>query len=468
MLAVATVATVPLAGNAATLDLDTLNPPVVVRSAPEIGPAAATIRFPDGLELATLPAVVVTLAEGAPLPSFGPKAELLGATGRAWRIPTDDVSQAIALASALSDAPGVTSAMPDLVIPRVRTDFDDPNYPSQWYSELLEMDLLYAESLGDPDVRVAVLDSGIQLDHPDLVGSWVDPFDAYDGDDDPSPNPGEYCNDGSQAMCDDHGTAVAGIIAARANNGEAIVGLCPECTLVPVKLLGEGGGGISRDINAFDHAIAADVAVINNSWGFVEAIPVPAPLAEVIRRAATEPRDGLGAVVVFAAGNDDRVIRGDEMQAMEEVLCVSATDRYGLPTAYTNSGASVDVSAPSATVTLNGQGGLNTTFGGTSAAAPVVSGLAAWVLSVEPSLSADEVRQMMIEAAVPSPQVTHDDNGHHPVYGYGEVSAVALLEMLRPPVEEPEARACGCATDATPALWLLPVMAALLVRRRRD
>jgi serine protease len=253
-----------------------------------------------------------------------------------------------------------------------------------------------------------------------------------------------------------------------------IVGMCPECTLIPVKLLGESQtGSLSENVRAFEHAIEQDAAVINNSWGFTRSIPVPDVLAEVIRRAHTEPRGGLGAVVVFAAGNDDREIDDDEMQAMPEVLCVSATDSYGRYTNYTNSGASVDVAAPSATVTLAPGGGITTTFGGTSAAAPVVSGLAAWALSVRPDLSADELQALIIDTAVPSPLVSHDDDGHHPVYGHGEIDAVALRDALLGSEDgggadtaAPGEEKGGCATVPLAGPWLLP-LAALAVRRRR-
>ncbi|MFO0003217.1 MAG: S8 family serine peptidase, partial [bacterium] len=140
---------------------------------------------------------------------------------------------------------------------------------------------------------------------------------------------------------------------------------------------------------------------MNNSWGFTEAIPVPDTLAEVIRRAATEPRDGLGALVVFAAGNDNRTIEDDELQALPEVLCVSATDSYGYPTNYTNTGPSVDVAAPSATVSIAPEEGTTTTFGGTSAAAPVATGLAAWAVSQDPSLSAAELMELLEVSAEP-------------------------------------------------------------------
>ena len=319
--------------------------------------------------------------------------------------------------------------------------------------------------------------------HPDLADAGDAPYDAWADDDDPSPDAGEYCTGSSNAICDEHGTAVSGVILARANNKTNIVGMCPECTLIPIKMLGEtGGASLSEDIAAFEHAIAEDAAIINNSWGYSSAISVPAPLADVITTAATETRDGLGALVVFAAGNDDREIEDDELQAMDEVLCVSATTSYGQPTNYTNYGASVDVAAPSATVSIAPEKGLTTTFGGTSAAAPVVSGLAGWALSVNPELSAKELAQLITQTAVPSPLVTPDDSGHHPIYGFGELNVVGVMEALTNESEQADTASqeqtaddidesksgCSCSMTANEAFPVPFGLLALMVFRRRQ
>ena len=84
--------------------------------------------------------------------------------------------------------------------------FDDPTYGGQWYLETLGAPLLFARGLGDPDTRVAVIDSSIDIGNTDLAAAVLDAYDAHDDDDDPSPDPGEYCTDGSDDICDIHGT----------------------------------------------------------------------------------------------------------------------------------------------------------------------------------------------------------------------------------------------------------------------
>ncbi|MEC8422769.1 MAG: S8 family serine peptidase, partial [Myxococcota bacterium] len=128
------------------------------------------------------------------------------------------------------------------------------------------------------------------------------------------------------------------------------------------------------------------------------------------------------------------------------------------------------------TVTLAAGGGMTTTFGGTSAAAPVVAGLAGWALSLRPDLSAAELQSILVGTAVPSPLVTHDDDGHHPIYGYGQVDPHGLWEALEPSRGtetggddgEPTPRS-GCATAPARTQTVVAVLSALgiLAGRRR-
>ena len=445
----------------AGVSLDPAHPPELVGRLAD----RPVYQFAPGAAWAVDDAVVLELAAGVS-PPIGARA--LG--GGFYRLPT---RRPVETALAWQGRPGVVEAFPDVLLPHERRSFDDPSYGGQWYLQDLGMEALYAVSLGSPDVRVAVIDSGIDIAHPDLASAVVDPYDAWSDDDDPSPDPGEYCTNGSNTdICDEHGTATSGIILARANNGDGIVGMCPTCTLIPIKMLGEGAmGSSSADIAAFEHAIASDAAVISNSWGFTQYTPVPTTLANAIRHASTDTRGGLGAVVVFAAGNDDRELQADEMESMDEVVCVSATDSYGYPTAYTNYGEGVDVAAPSATVTIAPGDEVIVNFGGTSAAAPVVSGLLAWALSVDPTLSAAELRDLVRSTATPSPYIPPTD--HDPYYGYGNLSAAGVLEALVPSGdtgdtgESPGVGGCACG-QASGALggWVFGLVGLFAVRRR--
>ena len=439
-----------------------------------VSPLSETVYKIDETSYTVLPKVVLQTSNPQAFAHKHPNLVLepLGPKGtKSFAISVSTAQNAIKLAGELSKEQWnvwVDVALPKT--PHTTFDFSDPHYTGQWYVERLEMPTLWAESLGSADIRVAIIDSGIDISHPDLSDKSLNPYDAYDDDADPSPNPGEYCWSGGNGICDEHGTAVAGIAVA-AQNDAGIVGLCPECTLIPIKMLGDGVSAMSSDIASFEHSIANDAAVINNSWGYTQVVAAPQPLVSVIERAQTETRNGLGSVVVFAAGNDNREVEDGELCDIDGILCVSAVDSYGRPTAYTNFGPSINVAAPSATVSIAPNESLTTNFGGTSAAAPVVSGLAAWILSVRPDLSSAEVIDLILRTAEQSPLITPDENGHHDKYGFGEVSALNIhAELFPPEVEEPQKG--GCSTLAVPPSsvmisQIMPFLLGLMVWVRR-
>jgi serine protease len=385
--------------------------------------------FGDRATWSVLPAAVV---HGDPPPG----AVALG--GEFWKVDAAPGEDGVALALRLRDAPGVRDVFPDVLLP-LRPAFDDPQYGGQWYLQDLAMDPLYAISEGDPSIVIAVVDSGIDIAGTDLAAGIVGAKDVYAGDEDPSPEKAD----------DVHGTAVTGIAGARANNGFGIVGMCPACSLVAIKLLGDDARASSTVVAAYEYAIEKNAGVINNSWGYTKPADAPSSIADAIEDARTRSRDGKGALVVFAAGNDDRALEDSELTGLPGVLCVSATDSYGNPTIITN-------------------------FGGTSAAAPVVSGLAGWALSVDPELTADELGELLIATSEKNPLVEYDADGHNDVYGYGTISPANLVAALFPDTAAPASDSgkesdggCGCAA-ARPAspMFLLGIALAALRRRR--
>ena len=230
-----------------------------------------------------LPAAVITLHDPSKVPPALLKAgEPLGESGWSWRVQATRGQTGMELAKLWQSHPGVQFADPDMLLPRTRWEsrFNDPLFLSQWYHESLNTELLFELSVGDPDVYVAVLDSAIETTHPEFAGAIKAPLDVYGNDDDPNPVPGEYCRDlGDESLCDDHGTAVAGIAVAEGNNAEGIVGLCPGCSLIPIKLLGDFYAPLSGDVRAFEHAIDNGAWVINNSGAIPITCRWPTPFA---------------------------------------------------------------------------------------------------------------------------------------------------------------------------------------------
>lgn len=348
------------------------------------------------------------------------------------------------LASRLGEVAGITSAVPDLHLPRARHAIDippdDPRYAGQWYLKRLNIEKTWRLSTGDADTKVVVVDDGCDMDHPDLRDKFAGGRDVLDDDDDPSYEPGVPNNA--------HGTHCAGLVGASTDNGIGMAGVCPDCSLLCVRLLPgseDRAVPVSADLAAFEYAFEQGASVVSNSWGFSESLPVPAPLRALIEKLHDEGRDGLGTLVVFAAGNENRVIASNELAAVRGVLTVGATNTLDEATQFSNRGASVGVTAPAGTITtdISGPEGMDDgdytdRFGGTSSACPVVAGVAGLVMSARKDMSAADVLSLLKATTRPAPFAQPDSEGHDDTYGYGIVDPAAALRSALGVEEEPE------------------------------
>lgn len=348
---------------------------------------------------------------------------------------------------------GIAHTIPDLWLAHKTTADpwvpDDPRLPGQWYFKNLKMTEAWGYTKGDASISIVVIDSGCDAAHPDLVMK-IDPGkDVLAGDDDPSPTPNSQDNA--------HGTACAGIIAASTNNAEGISGACPECRLRCVKLLDNNPmTPLSADVDAFQFALDTNAAVVSNSWGFVDSIPVPPSLEAAINNVFDNGRNGLGAVVVFAAGNDAREIKNDELLAVRGVLGVGAINNLDAETSFTNFGDSVDLVAPTGTLTtdISGPDGYDVSdyeksFGGTSSACPVAAGITGLVAAAAPDKKSSELVDILIKTTRPAPYAVPDANGHDKIFGYGIIDPVAAVRSALGIVDVPDAGAdAGADMDA--------------------
>lgn len=308
--------------------------------------------------------------------------------------------------------PHVLYAEPDFLVYEAAIP-NDPYFGDQWglnSSSDIDIDAPEAWDLttGDPNLVVAVIDSGIQPDHPDLAANlWINPGEiAGNGADDDGNGYVDdlhgwdwYYEDNDPSDGSGHGTHVAGTVGAAGNNGVGVSGVVWQGKLMALKFLSDRGSGYTSDaIRALEYAVDKAVRVSNNSWGggsYSQA------LSDAIGAAGSA-----GHLFVAAAGNDgrnnDATPSYPSSYGHDNIIAVAAVDQSGALTSWSNYGASsVDIGAPGSSI-------LSTTIrsgyaykSGTSMAAPHVTGVAALLYGLHPDWSYGQVRNQILSAARP-------------------------------------------------------------------
>lgn len=296
---------------------------------------------------------------------------------------------------------------------------NDPYFPQQWSLPIMMVPQAWEATQGRSSIIVAVVDSGVDLNHPEFAGRLASGFRAEDS----------IRQEGTTVAQDNngHGTHVAGIIAAEINNGTGIAGIAGDVKIMPVKVMDATGSGYVSDIaDGICWAAEHGADVINLSLGGESS----QTLTEAIEYA-----HDLGAIIVASAGND-----GDEdvlyPAASPHVIGVGATDSNDEIFVYSNWGDGIDISAPGvniySTLWENGASGYGYKSG-TSMAAPHISGVAALVLSLYPELTNDQVEEVIELAA--------DDLGENnwdSYFGYGRINALSPLDGDLPIFDDDE------------------------------
>lgn len=313
---------------------------------------------------------------------------------------------------------------------------------------------------------IAVIDDGFDLGHEEFLspGKIVSPRDVTRRNDDPRP--------GHE---DDHGTACAGIACADGLHGAS--GVAPRARLMPIRLASLLGSQDEADALVWAAEHGADV--ISCSWGPRDGNPLDAQdprhravhfLPDNTRKAlefvTQEGRGGKGCVVTWAAGNGNERVDLDHYASNEQVIAVAACSDENIRSLYSDFGDAIWCCFPSNdffetdpitgtvhrprvpgiwTTDRSGPVGYNpgitrlgdrdgnyaNRFGGTSSACPGVAGVVALMLSANPDLRWEQVRQLLREAAEPidTDHGEYDEEGHSPWYGYGRVDAARAVEL---------------------------------------
>jgi len=258
------------------------------------------------------------------------------------------------------------------VVVKAEISPNDPFLSQQWGWYRVGSDKAYAEGYKGSGVVVAVLDTGIDVDHPDLADNIIDGWNFVDNNDDVSD-------------LDKHGSMVSGIIAAISNNGIGLTGVAPEAKIMPLKVLDVNGGNIRDIASAIRYAADNGAKIITMSFGGLYT------RFSIATEKAIEYASRQGCVLVAAVGNDNT----NELvfpASYEQVIAVSGIDENDLRAEFSNFGSYVDFCAPGLNIVSTGKDGNYFMGNGTSFAAPFAAGIIALMLSDNPQLTTEEVR----------------------------------------------------------------------------
>ncbi|GJL56226.1 MAG: hypothetical protein NPIRA02_33580 [Nitrospirales bacterium] len=355
------------------------------------------------------------------------------------------IDETLALVQELNQRPDVEYAQPNYILERQTTP-DDSRYGEQWSYFTngsgdgespggIGLPEAWDVTTGSPDIVVAVLDTGILPEHPDIEGSpnlidgydmITDPFMGNDGDGrdaDPTDTGDAIqafeCGNGPPQDRDNswHGTHVAGTVGVgRTNNSLGMAGVNWNTKIQAVRVLGKCGGTTADIIDAIRWAAGLDVPdvptnetpakVINMSLG---ASGVNCPTQDLATQAAIRDAVLAGTTVVVAAGNDAIDASQATPASCDNVIAVAAGDVHGhLVSRYSNFGQTIDILAPGGDLARGPAGGVLSMveggyalYNGTSMAAPHVAGVVALILSESPELLPGQIEATLKHDALP-------------------------------------------------------------------
>ena len=329
--------------------------------------------------------------------------------------------------------------------------------------------------LGGSTVKLAIIDDGFDSTHEDFQGRFLPGHDFADGDDYPDPNQ-------SGMNPDMHGTSVAGVAGGSTDNGVGIAGACPNCQLIPIRMNMSTYSLDSSAIECFEWAQNAGADIISNSWGPADGtgqmVDMNQTLKDLVANITTTGRNGLGTIILFAAGNGGESIETDGYASNPNVFAIGASNASGMRSSYSDFGNSLDFMASSCdqdmtggdawsgggitdgiwTTDNMGGGGYNSgnmndgdalgnytnSFGGTSSACPLAAGITGLVLFANPSLSKNDVYEIFKTTSDKIGMDAYDANGFNMNYGYGRINACrAVKKALEMAGTDVSAIECG-------------------------
>lgn len=431
-------------------------------------------QLSDGLEVAVTDQIVVKFKPSFPVDSIHQvihknNLKIYSAVKNRYRLVVNGSQDVFDLANQIMEQGVAEYCHPNFLIEKKQNSIipNDEYFQQQWNfhnvgqttlngrSGTFDADIdapeAWAITRGKNEIIVAVIDEGVTDNHPDLPSTRQVrvPGSNFSGG-----NP----NDPSPILDDNHGNSCAGVIAASQNNSQGITGIAPQVKIMPFNIF--GSATIADISDAIRLATTSGAHVISNSWGFNTSIPNLIPdIVTAITEARLLGRNGKGSMVVFAAGNTaDLTVNYPGFVTfpanVEGVVTVGASNRNNLISSYSPISNQIDMVAPSHlaypsqifgedfeiwSLDIPGISGYNPIygflpnqginplaytglFGGTSAACPQVAGVAALILSINPTLTELELKNVLFRSADKIGPYVYT-NGKSNQTGFGKLNA---------------------------------------------
>ena len=305
---------------------------------------------------------------------------------------------------------------------------NDPSYGLQYHHPLMQNDLAWDFTYGNPDIMLGITDDGVETSHSDLnTNIWVNPgeiagngidddnngyiddvngWDFASGNNNPNPN----------SNSDDHGTHVSGIVAGRTDNSIGIAGVSGHSTILPIQFYGVGSWTAAVCNASFTYAADNGANVVNTSYNINGWVGDP------VFTAGMQYMHDAGVLHFNSGGNGSEL--NPARQAFHQTLLTVSTDASDVKSGFSNYGTGMDISAPGSdiysTITSNGYGYKS----GTSMASPNAAGAAALIWSAHPSWNSYQVAAQLLATA-------DDIDGVNPSYagllGTGRVNTYSAM-----------------------------------------
>lgn len=276
---------------------------------------------------------------------------------------------------------------------------NDRDFVSQYYLREINATKAWSTTVGD-SLIVAVLDTGVDFNHPDLEGKIIDNSDSSRTDD------------------IGHGTEVSGIIAAKTNNNQGIAGIAWNTKVLPMKVTDENGQArVSTVVAALEKAY-------NNGARIVQISLSTGQFSQTLKDAVALAQSR--GILIISTGGNTSVKELRYPAAFNNVIGVGAVNKAEKVESYSTTGEHISLVAPGSSIYTTSLDSGYAAVSGTSFAAPQVAGTAALIWSVLPSLTNSEVREILIESAKDL-----GDKGKDYMYGYGLLNTEAAVNMAK-------------------------------------